>query len=188
MNKKMTRNFLLLLFISTVFACTETSMKTAEDKTVTIEEKDPLEGYVPIDIELSEGTLQMMVPSKQLAGNEPEVYMSNAGVTNVILSKKFHIEIIESPMPMESIKMDLERDIFYKTSIVEDEADQLIYEKELPDHSKKFVHFIKRKTINNQEISIRSAVNGEFKRSHVDRMLKSANTFSQSENLVSSVQ
>jgi len=183
----MKKQVILLLLITTLLSCGENPKGETVESKVTEEEKDPLAGYAPIQVELTTGQLNLMVPEKKQGGDDVEVFMGNSGVTNIVLGKNFHLEIIESLTNLENVKMDLERDLFYKTTVVEENADRLVYEKELPDHSKKFVHFFMNKTVNGHDISIRSAINGEFKRSHIDRMLKSANTFSAPENLVSSV-
>jgi len=184
----MTKQLILGILILSSAACTEMEVSLDKTSPKSVTEKNPLDGYVPVNIELTVDMLELMIPSENLPGNEAEIFTTNSGVTNVIIGNKFHLEILESDMLIDHVKSDLKNDIFYKNKVIKEKDDLMIYEKELPDHSKKFVHFFMTKKINNQTISIRSGSNGEFKRSHIDRMMKSANTIKPSQELASSVQ
>jgi len=141
-----------------------------------------LEGYTQISVPLINGDANIHVPGSKLTSSTPDVFQNNAGVTHLKLGENFHLEITEQRMSIDQLISDLNQDIFYKSNILSQSDNEIVYEKTLPDGSSSFVHFCKVIQSDDHDITIKSANTGHFRKSHIERMMKSANSFTTTVN------
>ncbi|MFT4660202.1 MAG: hypothetical protein ACI8XB_000462 [Patiriisocius sp.] len=147
-------------------------------------QENPYEGYDTHEISLVDAKVKIQVPGVDLVGKEPQVSTGNSGVTNMKIGKNFHLEILEGKLNIEETISDLGKDIFYKITILSKDENQVIFEKSLPDGSQSFVNFMMNKNVDDAPVIVRSASNGQFRKAHVDRMMKSAATIDVNNEIV----
>ena len=139
-------------------------------------ESQAIDGYEAIEIELIDQTVKIQVPGEKLSGHKAKIQTNNTGATSLQIGSNFSLEFTEQNTDIASIVKDLGNDIFYKNHIIDKTNDMIIYERGLPDGSDKHVHFCKVIKGGDVSLTIKTPKNGQFKKSHVDRMIKSANT------------
>ncbi len=164
------------LFLLTIIAsCGD--IESVEIETPFEETKnEKIEGYTAVDIELIDQTVEIQIPSEKLSGHKPEIITNNTGVTSLQIGKNFKLEFTEQNTDISAVEKDIRNEIFYTTTILEKTDDLIVYERGLPDGSDKHVHFCKVLKSGDLSLMVKTAKNSQFKKSHVDRMIKSTNT------------
>ena len=166
-------SYILLAVSLTAFvACGDESKSTEENTPVQVE----LKGFEELDLSEWGFNLSVMVPEAETHG-DAEVVLTERGALEVVVGTDFGIEIMYGEGDIELLKMDLQEDLVFKSEILQEEENALIYKQDIPDSGVKTQnHFFYKAVVGNDVFEVRDMMEGEYGEGMIQKMLEAAKT------------
>lgn len=135
-----------------------------------------LKGFEELNLAEYGFNLTMMVPEAETNG-EPEVVMTERGALEVIVGNDFGIEIMFGEGDLALLKTDLQEDLVFKSEIIKEEENALIYKQDIPDSGVKTQnHFFYKAVVGNDVYEVRDVMEGDYGEGMIEKMLEAAKT------------
>lgn len=169
--------FLMAATMSTLMACGGgANQDAAHDDANNAEQAPDLTGFEQYDLGPHDMELTIMIPG----GGSPDAMANDWGGVDLALGESFMISIANGEGDMELLKADLNDDLVYTATIVEEGADYLIYSRVIADtEMKPEFHFFLKKDFNGDIYEVSNMKDEVFGEGAVRNMLKSAQTLAQ---------
>lgn len=167
--------YLFSILVVLVFtACGgETPSDKPEDNT---EETVQLKGFEELDLTDYGFNLTVMVPEAETNG-EAQVTLTERGALEIIVGDGFGIEIMYGEGDLALLKSDLQEDLVFKSEILKEEENALIYTQDIPDSGVKTQnHFFYKAVVGEDVYEVRDIMEGEYGSSMIEKMLEAAKT------------
>lgn len=167
----------ILFSLLSVLILTSCGGETPSDNTTeNTEETVQLKGFEKLNLTEYGFNLTVMVPEAETNG-PPEVVMTERGALEIIVGSDFGIEIMYGEGDLALLKMDLEEDLVFKSEIIKEEEDALIYKQDIPDSGVKTQnHFFYKAVVGNDVYEVRDVMEGEYGEGMIEKMLEAAKT------------
>lgn len=123
--------FVLAIVCALSFAIFSTSCGNGEENVVAEDTLPKLKGYVELDLAEYGYNLTVMVPDENTG--VPEINATDWGNVEIKVGKAFGIQVMEGPGDFELLKSDLNSDLVYKSEILKEEGDCVVYKRVIPD-------------------------------------------------------
>lgn len=121
--------------------------------------------------------LTMMVPNSDKAEADPLVeYDDGRMITTVKVGERFQLVITDMEPDKAQFKRDLEGDLTFTNTIIEETDDMIIYESKAADMERTFFHLWMSKDIGGIIYQIEDNKAGEFTKVNIEEMVKSIRT------------
>lgn len=167
--------FLLALISMTAFmSCggDNSSENTDEQTEAPIE----LKGFEELDLTEYGFNLTVMVPEAETHG-EAQVNLTERGALEIAVGSNFGIEIMFGEGDIELLKMDLTEDLVFKSEIVKEDENALIYKQDIPDSGVKTQnHFFYKAVVGTDVYEVRDIMEGEYGMGMIEKMLEASKT------------
>ena len=118
------------LSLCAVISLTSCGGEEKPDEGDTQEVKE-LKGHDELDLSEYGYNLSLMVPDENVG--IPSVEVTDWGNVEIRVGKAFGIQIIEGPGDFDLLKSDLNDDLVFKSEIISEEPDCIIYKRVIPD-------------------------------------------------------
>lgn len=166
----------LILSIFSFLLITSCGGDATTEVTENTEETVQLKGFEELDLSEYGFNLTMMVPEAETNG-APEVVLTERGALEIIVGSNFGIEIMYGEGDLELLKTDLQEDLVFKSEIVKEEENALIYKQDIPDSGVKTQnHFFYKAVVGNDVYEVRDVMEGEYGEGMIEKMLEAAKT------------
>ena len=140
------------------------------------QEQVQLKGFEQLDLTKWGFNLTVMVPEAETHG-DPEVTLTERGALEVLVGSDFGIEIMYGEGDLELLKMDLKDDLVFKSEIIKEEENALIYKQDIPDSGVKTQnHFFYKAVVGADTYEVRDILEGEYGEGMIEKMLEAAKT------------
>ncbi|MEM7162596.1 MAG: hypothetical protein AAF487_09185 [Bacteroidota bacterium] len=117
---------------------------------------------------------QIHVPNKKVTNVDPEVFVNeSSGSIKVNSGNKFSLNIVETEMDKSLIISDLNDDLLFENTVIEEEEHFIKYRSQLPDGSQEFFHFCAWIEINGTKYLVENDKSQNFSDHYLNRMIKS---------------
>lgn len=164
--------FSVLAFL-TITACGDDNSADGEETT---EEKVELKGFEELDLTEWGFNLAVMVPEAETHG-EANVILTERGALEIKVGTDFGMEIMFGEGDIELLKTDLKEDLVFKSEILKEEENALIYTQDIPDSGVKTQnHFFYKAVVGDNIFEIRDIMEGEYGMGMIEKMLEAAKT------------
>ena len=149
---------------------------TNDNPTENTDETVQLKGFEELNLTEYGFNLTVMVPEAETNG-DPEVVMTERGALEILVGNDFGIEIMYGEGDLALLKMDLEEDLVFKSEIIKEEENALIYKQDIPDSGVKTQnHFFYKAVVGNDVYEVRDVMEGEYGEGMIEKMLEAAKT------------
>lgn len=167
----------ILFFLLSVLILSSCGGETTNDNpTENTEETVQLKGFEELNLTEYGFNLTVMVPEAETNG-APEVVMTERGALEIIVGSDFGIEIMYGEGDLALLKMDLEEDLVFKSEIIKEEENALIYKQDIPDSGVKTQnHFFYKAVVGSDVYEVRDVMEGEYGEGMIEKMLEAAKT------------
>jgi len=167
----------LILSILSILVLTscggENPVENPEENT----EEVQLKGFEELDLTEYGFNLSVMVPEAETNG-EAQVNLTERGALEIVVGDGFGLEIMFGEEgALELLKTDLAEDLVFKSEIIKEEENALIYTQDIPDSGVKTQnHFFYKAAVGADIYEVRDIMEGEYGASMIEKMLKAART------------
>lgn len=162
----------LVLALTTFIACGG----DGENKEENTLEQVELKGFEELDLTEWGFNLTVMIPEAETNG-DADVVLTERGALEVTVGTDFGIEIMYGEGDIEMLKMDLKEDLVFKSEILTEEENALVYKQDIPDSGVKTQnHFFYKAVIGSDIYEVRDIMDGEFGEGMIQKMLEAAKT------------
>lgn len=169
---------MLTLIVFTACGGGETNDKPEENTEETVQ----LKGFEELDLSDYGFNLSLMVPAAETNG-EAQVVLTERGALEVVVGDVFGIEIMFGEGDLELLKTDLKEDLVFKSEILKEEENALIYTQDIPDSGVKTQnHFFYKAVIGADTYEVRDIMDGEYGAGMIEKMLEAAKTIKAATN------
>lgn len=155
---------------------TESNQNKTEEAGQVDSAYEKLDGFEVKD--LSEFDIDAMI---QLPNEGSPISINASPTGDVVINdgKHFNFTITPFGFSLEELRAELDNDLVYEVTYLEENAEYIIFEKSIPESDvDKEVHFIMVKEHNGDLYEIKSSAENSFKKHHIDKMIKSASSLS----------
>jgi hypothetical protein len=141
-----------------------------------IEEVVNLKGFEELDLTEWGFNLKLMVPEAEIHG-DAEVVLTERGALEILVGSDFGLEIMFGEGDIELLKMDLKEDLVFKSEIVKEGDNFLVYSQDIPDSGVKTQnHFFYKAVVGSDIYEVRDIMEGEYGSGMIEKMLEAAKT------------
>ncbi len=166
--------YLLIVVSLSVFVACGGDNNQNEDENP--QEQVELKGFEQLDLNEYGFNLTVMVPEAETHG-EAEVTLTERGALEIVVGTDFGIEIMYGEGDIEMLKMDLQEDLVFKSEIITEEKNALVYKQDIPDSGVKTQnHFFYKAVVGNDIYEVRDIMEGEYGEGMIQKMLEAAKT------------
>ena len=138
------------------------------------EEVVQLKGFESIDLTEYGFNLSVMVPEAETNG-EAQVTLTERGALEILVGDGFGMEIMYGEGDIALLKADLQEDLVFKSEILNEEENALIYTQDIPDSGVKTQnHFFYKAVVGTDVYEVRDIMEGEYGSSMIEKMLQAA--------------
>ncbi len=163
-----------LITVLFVTSCGGTS--DAENPENTVTETVNLKGFEELNLNEWGFNLTVLVPEAEIHG-APEVVLTESGALEILVGTEFGIEIMFGEGDIELLKADLKDNLVFKSEILKEDANSLIYTQDIPDSGVKTQnHFFYKAVVGSDIYEVRDIMEGEFGSGMIEKMLDAART------------
>lgn len=140
------------------------------------EETVQLKGFESLDLNEYGFNLSVMVPEAETNG-EAQVTLTERGALEIVVGDGFGLEIMYGEGDLALLKSDLQEDLVFKSEILKEEDNALIYTQDIPDSGVKTQnHFFYKAVVGDDVYEVRDIMEGEYGSSMIEKMLEAAKT------------
>lgn len=174
------KKYLYIIPLSTAIcltACEGDAQKTENnteqnDSTATTE----LKNFEELDLNQWGFNMSIMIPDAASSG-DPEVKLTERGALEVKVGQGFGVEIMYGEGDIELLKMDLNEDLVFKSEIVKEEPNGIIYKQTIPGSGVDTQnHFFYKQQIGTDIYEIRDIMEYDYGMGMVEKMFEAAKT------------
>lgn len=154
----------------------------SDENTENTDETVQLKGFEELNLTDYGFNLSIMVPEAETNG-APEVVLTERGALEIIVGSSFGIEIMYGEGDLELLKTDLQEDLVFKSEIIKEEENALIYKQDIPDSGVKTQnHFFYKAVVGKDIYEVRDVMEGEYGEGMIEQMLEAAKTIKSTSN------
>jgi hypothetical protein len=150
--------------------------KTDEQTTTADTTTVQLEGFEPFDLSPWGFEMTIMVPKAETHG-EPQVNLTEWGALEIMVGKDYGLEVMFGEGDIELLKMDLNEDLVYKSKILFEEPNGIIYERKIPESgiAPEF-HFFYASKQGNDTYEVKDLMIETYGKKMIEKMYEAAKT------------
>lgn len=164
---------LLAISFTALIACGGDNSETTEETT---EEQVELKGFEQLDLTEYGFNLSVMVPAAETHG-DASVVLTERGALEIAVGQDFGIEIMYGEGDIELLKTDLQDDLVFKSEIIKEEDNAIVYKQDIPDSGVKTQnHFFYKAVVGTDVYEVRDLMEGEYGEGMIEKMLEAAKT------------
>jgi len=165
--------YLITLIAATTFlACGESEVEKFSDEVKTTS----LKGLEELSLTDYGYDLSIMVPRSDMNG-AAEVSLTGRGTLEIVIGLDYGVEIMFGDGDIGLLKTDLEENLVFKSEIVKEEKNALIYTQDIPDSGVKIQnHFMYRAEVGLNIYEVKDIAGREYGSGMIEKMLESAKT------------
>lgn len=139
-----------------------------------------LKGFEELDLTEWGFNLTVMVPQAETHG-DPEVVLTERGALEIAVGQDFGIEIMFGEGDIALLKTDLQEDLVFKSEIVKEEENGIIYKQDIPDSGVKTQnHFFYKAVVGTEVYEVRDIIEGEYGMGMIEKMMEASKTIKSS--------
>lgn len=174
---KTLRPFAIIIFSTFLFACNSaptenTTEEVSTEANSTAEESD-LSGMEEVDLSEYELSATIFVPDE--SKGKREIGFTEAGNIQIIVGKRFGIELVPYGLTVAEKKEELTGDLVYNVEFIEDTEKAIIYSKTIKDSDIEAEnHFFYSFESEGELIEIKNVEGMSFSLSMIEKMMASA--------------
>lgn len=140
-----------------------------------------LKGFEELNLSEWGFNLSIMVPEAETNGN-PEVVLTERGALEIVVGIDFGIEIMYGEGDLELLKSDLNDNLVFKSEIIKEEENALVYSQDIPDSGVKTQnHFFYKAVVGSDIYEVRDIMEGDYGSGMIEKMLEAAKTIKATE-------
>ena len=140
-----------------------------------------LKGFEELNLSEWGFNLTIMVPEAETNG-APEVVLTERGALEIVVGIDFGIEIMYGEGDLELLKSDLNDNLVFKSEIIKEEENALVYSQDIPDSGVKTQnHFFYKAVVGSDIYEVRDIMEGDYGSGMIEKMLEAAKTIKATE-------
>lgn len=148
----------------------------SENNEETTEQKVELKGFEELNLTEWGFNLTVMVPQAETHG-DANVVLTERGALEITVGADFGLEIMYGEGDIELLKTDLKEDLVFKSEILKEEENALVYTQDIPDSGVKTQnHFFYKAVVGSDVYEVRDIMEGEYGMGMIEKMLEAAKT------------
>ena len=163
--------YILTLIAATTFvACGGSEVEIPSDEVVN------LKGLEKLDLTDYGYNLSIMIPRADMNG-AAEVRITERETLEIVIGLDYGLEIMFGDGDIELLKTDLKENLVFKSEIVKEEKNAVIYTQDIPESGVKIQnHFMYRAEVGVNVYEVKDIAEREYGSGMIEKMLESAKT------------